>query len=109
MFKAFVFLILSFGPFSQTNKYLDKPRESRLEGLTLISAVDFQSVNLSEIFGLEPNIPKTISLVEQSVPLFAGAMSNFFFCFTAEMLAWLKQKDKLVGFAVRRITTYPSH
>jgi hypothetical protein len=62
----FLVLILSLVPFSQV-KY---PDES-LKSLVLIQA-DFRTVAFPEIFGLEPTIPATLNLAEQTVPSLIG-------------------------------------
>jgi hypothetical protein len=95
----FVVLILSFGSFSQ-DKCLSAP-------LNLLIEASTQRVDSLEIVGLEPIIPiSTTYLVEQPVPLFVGAMSNFF---RNRKNVWQgkRQKEKLKGIMGPRETIMP--
>ena len=101
MNKFFLVLILSLGgPYSQ-EKYVDES----LKSLVLIQA-DFQTVVLPEIIGLEPTIPTTLTLAEQSTPTFAGVITNCFFP-SETTHGWHMQKYKLAGLVIRRTMTCP--
>lgn len=97
----FLVLILSLVPTSHV-KYLDESSKSEL----LIQA-DFQTVVLTEISGILPTFPTTLNVAEQSVPTFAGTLSNFLNLNGEMTLAGTRQKLKLGGIMEERYPLYP--
>ncbi|MFA6416629.1 MAG: hypothetical protein WCW61_00360 [Patescibacteria group bacterium] len=96
---VFLVLILGFGPYSR----VDGPGKS----LMLIIQADFPSLERVTIFGLAPDNPSKINIDEQTAPIFAGAMHNFYSRSGDSSLQWLRQKAKPAGLAIWRIMACP--